>query len=60
MKILIPSFLKLDLIIWGVLILFFIGFTIYINHKSSNYINEIKAVTIELKKKLGIRIYRLR
>ncbi|MFZ2331287.1 MAG: hypothetical protein WAW45_06825 [Atribacterota bacterium] len=60
MKILIPSFLKLDLIIWGVLILFFIGFTIYINHKSSNYINEIKAVTIELKKKLGIKIYRLR
>lgn len=60
MKILIPSFLKLDLIIWGILILFFIGFTIYINHKSSNYINEIKAVTIELKKKLGIKIYRLR
>ena len=55
-----PSFLKLDLIIWGILILFFIGFTLYINHKPSHNINEIKASTIEIKKKLGIKIYRLR
>ena len=60
MEVLMPSFLRLDLIIWAILILFFIGFTLYINHKPSHSINEIKASTIEIKKKLGIKIYRLR
>jgi hypothetical protein len=56
----IPAFLKLDLIIWGILIILFIGFTIYIYYKPANYINKIKAQTIENKKRLGIKIYRLR
>jgi len=55
-----PAFLKLDLIIWGILIIFFIGFTIYIHNKPANYINKIKAQAIENKKRLGIKIYRLR
>jgi hypothetical protein len=56
----IPAFLKLDLIIWGILIILFIGFTIYIYQKPANYINKIKAQSIENKKRLGIKIYRLR
>ncbi len=60
MSIELPSFLILDLIIWAILILFFIGFTIYINCKPADFINKIKAKTIENKKMLGIKIYRLR
>jgi hypothetical protein len=56
----IPVFLKLDLIIWGILIILFIGFTIYIYSKPADYINKIKAQAIENKKRLGIKIYRLR
>ncbi len=56
----IPAFLKLDLIIWGILIILFIGFTIYIYYKPAKYINKIKAQAIENKKHLGIKIYRLR
>jgi hypothetical protein len=55
-----PAFLKLDLIIWGLLMILFIGFTIYIYSKPANYINKIKAQAIENKKRLGIKIYRLR
>jgi hypothetical protein len=60
MNIELPSFLILDLIVWAILILFFIGFTIYINRKPADFINKIKAKTIENKKRLGIKIYRLR
>lgn len=55
-----PAFLKLDLIIWGILIILFIGFTIYIYYQPANFINQIKAKAIENKKRLGIKIYRLR
>ncbi len=55
-----PAFLKLDLIIWGILIILFIGFTIYIYYQPANFINKIKAQAIENKKRLGIKIYRLR
>ncbi len=55
-----PAFLKLDLIIWGVLILFFIGFAIYIYKKPTDFIHQVKAQTIENKKRLEIKIYRLR
>ena len=60
MNILLPSFLILDLIIWAILILFFVVFTINIHKKPSDYINKSKAITIENKKELGIRIFRLR
>lgn len=60
MNIELPAFLVLDLIVWAILILFFIGFTIYINHKPADFINKVKAKTVENKKILGIKIYRLR
>ena len=60
MNTLVPSFLILDLIIWAILILFFAAFTIYIYKKPSDYINKTKAITIENKKRLGIKIFRLR
>lgn len=60
MNIFLPSFLRLDLIIWGILILFFVGFTIYIDRQPGDSINKTKALTIENKKRLGIKIFRLR
>lgn len=60
MNISLPSFLRLDLIIWGILILFFVGFTIYIYRQPADSINKTKALTIENKKRLGIKIFRLR
>ncbi|MBN2396375.1 MAG: hypothetical protein JXC36_07940 [Candidatus Atribacteria bacterium] len=55
-----PVFLQLDLTIWGILILLFVGFTIYISNKPANFIEKSKAQAIENKKRLGIKIYRLR
>lgn len=55
-----PAFLKLDLVIWGILILFFVGFAVYIYKKPANFIRKMKAQAIENKKRLGIKIYRLR
>ena len=60
MNILIPSFLIFDLVVWAILIIFFVGFAVYIYKKPSDYINKTKAITIENKKGLGIKIFRLK
>jgi len=55
-----PFFLKLDLLIWGILILVFFLFTVYISRLPSDAINKCKAKTIENKKRLGIKIYQMK
>jgi len=55
-----PQFLKLDLFIWGILILVFFLFTIYISRLPSDAIKKCKAKSIENKKRLGIKIYKMR
>ena len=54
-----PEFLKLDLIIWGVLIIVFILFTRYIYKLPEETILKCKAKAIENKKRLGIKIYKI-
>lgn len=56
---LFPAFLKLDLIIWAILIVIFIVFTWYINKLPSDAIVKSKAKAIENKKRLGIKIYKI-
>lgn len=56
---LFPSFLKLELVIWAVLIFVFGIFTWYISRLPDDYIMKSNAQTIENKKRLGIKIYRI-
>lgn len=55
----IPSFLKLDLTIWGIFIVMFAIFAIYIYKLPDEKIEDYKAKTIEKKKELGIKIYKM-
>ncbi len=55
-----PFFLKLDLLIWGILILVFFLFTVYIYRLPADAIKKCKARSIENKKRLGIKIYKMR
>ena len=54
-----PEFLKLDLIIWGVLIIVFVLFARYIHKLPEDAILNCKAKAIENKKRLGIKIYKM-
>jgi len=54
-----PMFLKLGFTIWIILIVSFIVFSFYINHLPDEHIDKIKAQTIENKKRLKIKIYRM-
>jgi uncharacterized membrane protein YukC len=54
---LFPTFLKLDLIIWAVLIIIFVLFTRYISKLPAEAILKSNAKAIENKKRLGIKIY---
>ena len=56
---LFPEFLKLDLIIWGLLIIVFVLFTRYIHKLPGDVILKCKAKAIENKKRLGIKIYKI-
>jgi uncharacterized membrane protein YukC len=56
---LFPEFLKLDLIIWAVLIVVFVLFAWYINKLPVDAIVKSNAQAIENKKKLGIKIYKI-
>ena len=56
---LFPEFLKLDLIIWGLLIIVFVLFARYIHKLPWDSISKCKAKAIENKKRLGIKIYRV-
>jgi len=56
---LFPEFLKLDLIIWGLLIIVFAMFARYIYKLPEDAISKCKAKAIEKKKKLGIKIYKI-
>jgi len=56
---LFPEFLKLDLIIWSILIIVFIFFTRYIQKLPGDAIMKCKAKAIENKKRLGIKIYKI-
>jgi len=56
---LFPEFLKLDLIIWGMLIIVFAIFTRYIHKLPVDEIFKCKAKTIENKERLGIKIYKM-
>ena len=56
---LFPEFLKLDLIIWGLLIIIFVLFTRYIYKLPGEAILNCKAKAIENKKRLGIKIYKI-
>jgi len=56
---LFPGFLKLDLIIWGLLIIVFVLFTRYIHKLPGDAILKCKAMAIENKKRLGIKIYKI-
>jgi len=56
---LFPEFIKLDLIIWAILIIIFALFTVYINKLPWDNINNNNAQTIENKKRLGIKIYKI-
>jgi len=56
---LFPAFLKLDLIIWGILIAVFVLSTWYINRLPVDAIVKSKAQAIENKKRLGIKIYKI-
>jgi len=56
---LFPEFLKLDLIIWGLLIIVFVLFTRYIHTLPGDAILKCKAKAIENKKRLGIKIYKI-
>jgi len=53
-----PAFLKLSLTVWGLLLLLFICFTVFINKLPVNTIEKYKAAAIENKKRLGIKIYK--
>ena len=54
-----PGFLKLDLIIWGLLIIIFILFARHIHKLPGDAISKCKAKAIENKKRLGIKIYKI-
>ena len=54
-----PGFLKLDLIIWGLLIIVFVLFARYIRRLPGDAISKCKAKAIENKKRLGIKIYKI-
>jgi len=54
-----PGFLKLDLIIWGLLIIVFAMFARYIHKLPGDAIKNCKAKAIENKKRLGIKIYKI-
>jgi len=54
-----PGFLKLDLIIWGLLIIIFVLFARYIHKLPGDAISKCKAKAIENKKRLGIKIYKI-
>jgi len=54
-----PSFLKLDLIIWGLLIIIFVMFSRYIHKLPGDAIKNCRAKAIENKKRLGIKIYKM-
>lgn len=56
---LFPEFLKLDLIIWTILIIIFAIFTWYIHNLPYDAIDKTKAQAIENKKRLGIKIYKM-
>ncbi|MBA7575330.1 hypothetical protein ES708_17154 [subsurface metagenome] len=56
---LFPEFLKLDLTIWGLLIIVFVLFTRYIYKLPGDAIMKCKAKAIENKKRLGIKIYKI-
>jgi len=56
---LFPEFLKLDLIIWGLLIIVFVLFARYIHKLPGDAISKCKAKAIENKKRLGIKIYKI-
>jgi len=56
---LFPGFLKLDLIIWGILIVIFLLFARYIYKLPADSILNAKAKAIENKNRLGIKIYRI-
>ena len=56
---LFPEFLKLDLAIWGLLIIVFLLFTRYIHKLPGDAILNCKAKAIENKKRLGIKIYKI-
>ena len=56
---LFPAFLKLDLIIWAILVVVFALFTWYINKLPADAIVKSKAQAIENKKRLGIKIYKI-
>lgn len=54
-----PSFLKLVLLIWSIIIMIFIAFTIYTYNQPDEYIENVGAEAIKNKKKMGIKIYRM-
>ncbi|MDD4363353.1 MAG: hypothetical protein PHD33_03970 [Atribacterota bacterium] len=56
---LFPAFLKLDLVIWAILIIVFALFTLYINKLPADAIKKSNAQAIENKKRLGIKIYKI-
>ena len=56
---LFPAFLKLDLVIWAILIVIFALFTRYISKLPSDAIVKSNAQAIENKKRLGIKIYKI-
>ena len=56
---LFPAFLKLDLIIWAILIIVFAVFTWYIHKLPIDHIIKCNAQAIENKKRLGIKIYKI-
>lgn len=56
---LFPEFLKLDLIIWAILVIIFVLFTWYIHSLPYDAIDKVKAQAIENKKRLGIKIYKI-
>jgi len=56
---LFPEFLKLDLIIWGLLIIVFAMFARYIHKLPEDAISKCKAKAIENKKRLRIKIYKI-
>jgi len=56
---LFPEFLKLDLTVWGLLIIVFVIFARYIHKLPADAIMKCKAKAIENKKRLGIKIYKI-
>ncbi|MDJ0766470.1 MAG: hypothetical protein QNJ97_26075 [Myxococcota bacterium] len=56
--IVIPAFLFLSIGFWLVLLIFFVGFSIYLSRLPDDKILDYKAQAIETKRRLGIKIYK--